>query len=214
MKTPSLDRFYLKINRSIKLVESYLEDKNLSFIITSCRLKPIGLLNNKYCKLQLHNIWIDEYRNSLRIDKKKINIIYNDLSIDCDNAVCTDLYDGLSLDNILKISKLACIIQEKNENDNTTLICCLGVDNYLRTFITINNEYKKCSSLIIGMKNLKLISQNKDIKYFISLDKKINKAFSCNSVRGWITYLPASKDFVTLLSKLDVPVATFLKEKI
>jgi hypothetical protein len=213
MKTPSLDRFYLKINTSIKLAESYTENKDLSFIIKSCRLKPISLLNSKYNKLQLHRLWIDEHGHSLRIDKKKINIIYNDLSIDTTKIVCTDLYNGLSLNDTIKISKLAFILHEMNDEDSY-FISCLGIDNYLRTFLIINNECIKGSGLIIGMKNLKLISKNKDIKYFISLDKKVNKVFPCNSARGWITYLPASKDFITLLDKLDVPVVNYFKEKI
>jgi len=131
MKILSLDSFYKKIKRTVLLVEGYTEIKNLAFILTACRLKPIGLGS----KLELHRHWVDEFGSSLKIIKKKIQIVHNDLSIDREHLPCTDLYYGLSLERIVKMSKLSYLCYGQDEDEIYYIISFLGIDNYLRTYL-------------------------------------------------------------------------------
>ena len=99
MKTPSLDKLYTQLNKHILLAQSYTEVPELFFIIKSCRLKPNKyVFEEKSSKVVLYRDWFDEFGNSLQIKDKKLNLIYNNLSLDANKIVCTDLYYGLSLD--------------------------------------------------------------------------------------------------------------------
>jgi hypothetical protein len=110
MKNLSLNQLYEKLDKSIRLLEAHTEIDKLSFIIKACRLKPKFILEDDMSslnRLALHQQWFDEFNNSVEITKKyKLQIIHNDLNISHIKNICTDLYFGLSLDKIYKISKL------------------------------------------------------------------------------------------------------------
>lgn len=210
MKSPSLDSFYCQIKRAILLVQSYLEDKSLSFIITACRLKPYELIfgQQKY-NLKLYNWWFDEFGNSFKINKNKtINIIYYDLSLNNGKKIiCTDLYYGLSLDKIIKISKLLHIIIGKDSN--TYLLTFLGIDNYLRSYFIKDGRLFRVSPLFLGLKILKNIEKNKDIKYFHKLRSNKKKyVIPCGIRKEWISYLPCRPEFIKLLNEHSLILPT------
>lgn len=217
MKSPSLDNIYAQLNKHILLAQSYSEIKELFFIIKSCRLKPYSyILEDKNNKLILHNHWIDEFNNSLHITKnKKIKLTLNDLSIDKDKIICTDLYYGLPLDKILKISKLVYLSTGKDEDtfEDCCLISCLGIDNYLRTYIYMYGEWSQVSSLLLGLKNLKTISKQIDIDNFIELNNKENIVLPCISGRAWLVCLPATDEFLQLIEKQCEIIFPFFKGK-
>lgn len=211
MKSPSLDNFYIKIDRLIKLTQSYTEVDELYFIIKACRLKPYTYVaEDRNAKLVLHRWWFDEFGNSLQIIKnKRIKIIYNDLNIDRTKIVCTDLYSGLSIDRIAKMSKLAYLYVGKDEDlyDNCVVITFLGLDNYLRSYVQMYGEWHPVSSLVLGMRGLKQLAKYLDIKHFIKLGNKEKLIIPCISGEAWISYMPPSKDFTSLVgTQLDTIV--------
>lgn len=205
MKNISIESFYSSINRHILLAESYSEVPELSFIIKSCRLKPYDfLLNKKNTKLVLYKSWVDEYGNSLNILKnKKLKIIYGDLSINRKRIICTDIYNGLSIGKILKISKLASIIYGRDEDiyQDCLIISLLGIDNYIRAYMYLYGEWQQVSPLLIGLKHLKIMANNTDIKYFREFLIKENSPLPCNEAKEWLTCLPASNNLLELLNK-------------
>jgi hypothetical protein len=203
MKSPSLDKLYHQIGGCLLLAQQYTEISELLFIIKACRLKPHSYLFDKRLnKLILYRQWVDEFGNSLEITKrKKIKITYNDLSLDRDKIICTDLYYGLSLDKVAKISKLAYVCTGKDEDlyQDCIMIAFLGIDNYLRNYMYMYDEWKQVSPLLLGMKNLQLIGKNADIRYFREFSKKENSPIPCISGRQWLTFMPASQEFAELM---------------
>lgn len=213
MKSPSLDTFYSEIDKLILLVQAYTEIDELSFIIKACRLKPYPLKKNY--KLTLHDCWFDEYGNSFKITKnKKINIIYNDLSIK-PNDCSTDLYYGLSIKKVTKISKLLYLCAGKDEdlNEDCFILTFLGIDNYLRSYMFLYGEWKQISPLLLGFKNLKNIGKNTDVKHFIELKNKENMPIPCNSSQAWLTFMPPSEEFLSILGKQFETIVPLLKIK-
>lgn len=204
MNTPNIEKFYEQINKSILLTKAYTEINELEFIIKSCRLKPYNLIidKEKY-KLQLYKKWFDEFGNSLSIIKKnRLKIIYNDLSVD--RAICTDLYFGLSMEKIVKFSKIVHIIAGYNEdtNDHYFLITFVGIDNYLRSYMYDYSQWQKVSPLMLGIKRLKNIFNHLDIKYFHELSNKENFMTPCASSVEWIScLLTPPQEFVKILKK-------------
>ncbi len=211
MKSPSLDKYYQQIDKAILLVERCTEIKELSWIIKSCRLKPslIFFKDEKY-KLKLYDHWFDEFGNSLKIIKnKKLKIISNDLSLDKNKIVCTDLYYGLSFDKIIKISKLIhLIIGKDDEQNNIVFLTFLGIDNYLRSYLYYYNEWKIISPLLLGRISLINIFKFLDIKYFLKLYNKENIITPCATADEWICCLPVPKTFwQTLKNKYDIDLS-------
>jgi hypothetical protein len=205
MKSPSLDRFYLQISKAILLISSFTEIKELYFIIKSCRLKPYDIFykNHKY-NLQLYKHWFDEFGNSLNIIKnKRLSIVYNDLILRDKYIAQTDLYAGLSLDKIIKISKLCHLLIGKIEDTSEycIVLTLLGLDNYLRTYIFCDGEWRTTSPLIIGLTHLKRLAKNLDIKYFLQFKNKENCEIPCAETDEWITYMSPPKDLIDLLQK-------------
>lgn len=205
MKSPSLDTLYTQINKHILLAQSYTEINELAFIIKSCRLKPyLYVFEDKDKILKLHKWWFDEFGNSLKIDKnKRIKLTYNDLSLKIDKINSTDLYYGLSINKIAKISKLAhcCFGKDEDLYENCAIITFMGLDNYLRSYMLLYGRWQQISPLLLGIHNLKVIAQNIDIKYFHELKNKENVPAHCISAGAWLTFMPPSKEFLTLLNK-------------
>ena len=212
MRSPSLDTLYIQLDKHILLAQAYTEINDLSFIIRACRLKPHAyIFGDKNTKLILHRWWIDEHGNSLKIlSNKKIRITYNDLHLD--KVVCTDLYHGLSIEKVVKISKLAHICTGKDEDlyDDCAIITFLGIDNYLRSYMYMYGEWQQVSPLIIGMKNLKLLSEDRAIRYFHELTIKENAPLPCILAEQWITSMPVSKVFESIMNKKHDGLFSFL----
>ena len=201
MKSPNIESLYASLDKSIKLAESYSEIDNLSFIIKACRLKPIDYIKNKSNNIILYRQWADEFGNTFNITKhKKIKIITGDLAAP---HICTDIYYGLSILKISKMSKLLFIYAGKDDDnyDNCYLITFLGIDNFLRSYLYIYDEWRQISPLAIGITNLKNIVKKSDIKYYIKLKNKEKSILPCLTGQAWLTSLPASKEFTDIIRK-------------
>lgn len=194
-----INDFYLKINDHINLVESFSQIKNIQILIKSCRLKPKDFYIKKYDKLILYKDWVDEYNNSICIlTNKKINIYFNDLSIDKRNIINTDLYYGLPINKIAKISKCFYISYGKDEDlDDICIISFLGIDSYLRTYLYLYNEWMQVSPLLIGISNLKLLLSN--FGNFKKLTKKENISLPCANSQSWLSYIPIDNEIIASL---------------
>jgi len=214
MKSPSLDTIYAQLDKHILLAQSYCEIGELVFLIKACRLKPYNFFEDKNTKLILHTWWFDEYNNSLTITKnKKLKVTYNDLQLK--HNICTDLYYGLPIVKIAKISKLAFIFAGKDEDllQDYFMIAFLGIDNYLRAYTYMYGEWRQVSPLLLGLKNLKTIGKNSGIDNYLELKIKDNMPSPCVSTKAWITYLPASSEFLRILDKQHDVVSSIFKTK-
>jgi len=215
MRSPSIDFFYAKTEKLVDLSESYTQIDGLAFIIKACRMKPYDyVFGQKSNRLVLHRWWFDEFGNSLKLIKtKKAKIVYNDLHLDRKRIVCTDLYYGLSMDKVAKMSKLAYICAGKDEDtyQDCFLVSFLGLDNYLRSYLYMYGEWEQVSPLLMGMGHLKFLAEHHDVKQWIKLGKKENLPIPCNSGSAWLTYLPASSELLALLNKDHEILAAILR---
>lgn len=202
--SPSIDSFYQRINKKILLAAAYTEIAELPFIIKSCRLKPYSyVFEDRQKKTVLYDWWFDEFGNSLKItDKKKIEIIYNDLALDTNKITCTDLYSRLEISKILKISKLAYIVAGKDEdiNQDFYMIHLLGIDMYWRSYLFMYGEWQQISPLMMTFDILNFIAKKHELKYFLEVDKK-SVPVPCFTSKQWLTSLPISEDLYKILKK-------------
>lgn len=202
MRSPSIERLHHQLQRRIKLVESYTEIKGMEFIIRACRLKPYEhLFEEKEKKILLHRWWIDEFNNSLILKKKKVQLIYNDLRLDRQKIVSTDLYYGLSLSNVAKMSRLIHLVAGQDEDllQECYLLTFLGIDEHLRSYLYWYGEWQQVSPLLMGMKSLELLAQDTEVKHYHQIGKKENSAIPCVNGRTWLSLLPPSEAFLNLL---------------
>ena len=192
-----IEEYYQKINPELNLVSSYLEDKSIKDIFIKCRLKPYKYNAQFNRKLILRDHWVDEFNNSLILDGKKIKIIENDLTLDSDVIKITDMYQGLSLDKVYKISKMMYISYGKDEDygEDCFIITLLGIDNYLRTFCLYNYRWYTFSPLSLKINNLKKIIQNQDVKLFKRFNDKEDIIFPCHKKEEWLVSLPIHPSF-------------------
>ena len=196
---------YTELHRHVLLAQAYIEIKELFFIIRACRLKPYDyMFENKSNKLILYRKWFDEFGNSFELtNNKRIKITYNDLSLDRQKIVCTDLYYGISLESVVKISKLAfvCLGKEENSYQDCIVLTFLGIDNYLRSFAFTDGEWQAVSPLILGLKNLRTIGSNRDLRYFREISIKENPPIPCFAPEAWLTYMPPNRVFTALIER-------------
>lgn len=216
MKSPSLESFYHKIDKKISLAQAYTEIEGLSYIIKSCRLKPSSyVFQDRENKITLHEWWFDEFGNSLQIKDKKINIIYNDLSLEREKIVCTDLYSNLDISKIVKVSKVAYVAAGKDDDfyRDIYLLGLLGLDDYWRCYLHLYGEWAQVSPLLIGLETLGIITKKIELKYFTELDNNKNIPIPCVSGHQWLTSLPLSDELLNILKKEHEQLLSFLYKK-
>lgn len=191
-----IEEYYDKIMPEVNLVASYLEDPSVKDIIIRCRLKPYKYNAQFNRKLILRTHWIDEFNNSIYFNNKKIKIVENDLTIDRQEIRQTDIYYGLSINKISKISKKAYLVLGKDEdlNKDYANITFLGIDGFFRNFMLYDGEWNQYSTLSIGLDNLKKMVDNLNLVHFRSFDKK-NKTFPILDKQEWMTSLPVHSNF-------------------
>lgn len=171
------------IDSKISYVQAYSQIKELSFILKTCKLKPLD-------KKLVSTSWYDEYHNLLKITpNKNIIINYNDLSVPYKPT--SDLYFNLSIDKIVKISKYCVIYLGQDESQDIILTSFLGVDNKLRAYLYID-EWTQVSPLLLGVNKLKQLyyDVNKNSYY----QRMVNSPLPCDKVRMYVAPLPIKKE--------------------
>jgi hypothetical protein len=200
-----IDKLHVMLNKHILLAEKYSEIHGLTFIIRACRLKPYDIVFRKHgSRIVLHRCWIDEYGNSLNIVRRSgIKILHNDLSINKSKLPSTDLYEGLSIEKIASISKLAFILVGKTFDtyDDHIVISFLGIDNHLRTFVYLDGIWSLQSSLCLGLKVLQQIARNVDVKHFKKLKQNKPVVYPCVKQQIWVSFWPPSKELESVLEE-------------
>jgi len=205
MKNSSLDTFYAELSKHILIVQSFMEIKNFSFLIRACRLKPYSCIFKKQePRLLLYRWWFDEFGNSLKIDNyKKVTIVQNDLALDRDKIACTDLYFGLSLANVAKISKLLHVCSGKESNylhQDYVFLSFLGIDNYLRTYLHLG-EWQQVSPLLLGLENLRFLANNKEINHILHMEDETHTPIPSTRSHQWLAASSQSKMLMDLIRK-------------
>lgn len=143
MRNVDLEKFYGKIDGSIKLIAAWSEDKTLEQIIRSCRLKPYSLFTRMEYGTNLEKHWVDEYGNSLIVEEKNVQIVSNDLSIEKDTRISTDLFYGRNIEYFIETGKSALITYN--------IVSIYGDDQYLRSFVFDEQRWVNISPLMIGI---------------------------------------------------------------
>lgn len=207
----TLDGMYVFLKKYLLLVDAYLED-DISWIIKACRLRPYDLVfDKKRLSPILYTNWFDEFRGILKIQEDKtIKIYYNDITIDYTKIYISDIYHGLSLDKVVKISDLFYLFTGEINSEEFYVISFLGIDNYLRTYI-YDGEWKKTSSLMLGLSNLKFIFKNKNMDEFKKLSRNYNIEMPCVSPQSWLSCLPVDEQLLKILEKKHGALFSFLK---
>jgi hypothetical protein len=204
MKSPSLDKLYTQLHKHIVLAQSYTEFTNLALIIQSCRLKPNDyVFRKKSLKTILYSDWFDEYGNSLHFNKKTVSLVYGDLSLDRDKIVNTDLYYGLSLDRVIKMSKMAfiCLGVDEDLLEDCFFLTFLGLDNYFRSYLFLHGDIQQVSSLLLGLDTLQMLVQHIGLQYSKKLDSLEKCPLPCQRTQAWLSCLPLSSALVSDIRK-------------
>lgn len=208
--TISLERFYTTIQRHCNLIQSYLELPNIEFVIKACRLKPCQLIffiskkKKWYNKLVVYRWWFDEFGNSLEIDgKKRLIITYNDLRLKLKRITMTDLYAGLTMDRVAKMSSVIHIVNSKDEDlhQDCYLLTFLGLDHYFRSYLYWFGEWQQVSPLLLGIENLLQLAEKRDERYFRELSLVKNCLLGCQGEQAWLSCLPCGPDFREILKE-------------
>ncbi len=180
------------MKKQIQLVKGYTELDYLPFLISTCRLKPAEVFNQKYPKLVLkvYKKWADEFGNYLYIDEyKSLNIVKN--SINKKDFFSSDLYGGLNYKSVEKISDKVFIgYGEDPDIGEVVYYSLLGKDKYLRSFIYANGKWSKFSSLLLGLKFFKEYMEETEYLQFKEVNWETDKIFPLQNYRQWISYLP------------------------
>jgi hypothetical protein len=204
MKSPNLDALYETLDGSLILAQSYTQQPNLTWILKACRMKPYEyVFGAKLKKTMLYRHWFDEYGHSLLIEKKDISIVYNDLSLPYDKIICTDLYSGLSINNVAKMSKLVhlCPGKDQDLNKECFLVSFFGLDNYLRCYLYLYGRWQHVSPLLLGLDSLQILAQHVDAQYFRQLPAPKNVAWPCQSGKAWLSLCPVPESLLEELHK-------------
>lgn len=205
MKNPSLDLLHVELARHIQLVQSYTEIEGLDFVIQSCRLKPYTyVFEERNKKLNLYRKWFDEYGNLLHVNNdRSIDITFNKISLKKESIISTDLYFGLGVEKFARISKMVHVCHGATElGKSFVFMTFLGVDNYLRCYFAYQNDWRQVSPLLLGLENLLRIGRHQNIQYFTHQESgKENSPLPCLSSQQWISPLPLTPQFISLLRK-------------
>jgi hypothetical protein len=212
-KVQNIEELYLRLNRHLTLAVGYTEIEALPFIIQACRLKPYQLVHKTINgRLMLHKQWIDEYGNSLYLDgTNRLEIVLNDLSIDRSRLRITDLYHGLPIEKVSRISKMAVLLLGRQED--YCLLSLLGIDDYLRTFVWWRGEWKKYSPLYLGVALLQSLGENLDWSGYREAEGKVLALHRSRRGKTWLTQWPPNKEFVSVLKEWDVPALDFINQQ-
>lgn len=192
MKNRDLENFYSKINGSIKLISAYVQQPNLINIIKACRLKPYSAFSKGFdYKTTFERHWVDEFGNSLILNNKHFNILLNDLNINENTNISSDLFFGRSLKETIKYSKLIMIVSGKYDDKDFCLLGLFGEDEYLNTFM-FSDKWFKVSSLFFGIRALNQLFRNVDKRNIVQINhKNIKLELECEIACGITTKLPA-----------------------
>lgn len=187
MKTAdTFDTYTKAVDKSARLVSSYLEDDYYYKLIKTARLKPIVKITSN-SKLKLINHWIDEFGNSFIIENKKIKYLFGDIRLLNDPKIKTDICFGLKMEEIFRLSKILYCGISKNYYE----LCFLGDDNYLRSYLIYDDCIQPISPLYFKRDIIEQIFDSDDNKKILT-----GSILRIADTDHYITKIPSSLDVV------------------
>lgn len=186
MKKTDFDSYSKRIDKYAKLVSSYLEDDYYYKLIKVCRLKPYEKIKVN-SKLKLINHWVDEFGNSLLIDKKNVSILIGDIKLFQDIKIKTDIMFNMSIEEVKNNSRALYFGVAEHYYE----LCFRGADNYLRSYMAFDNELQVISSLLFDRKIIEEILDFKDDKKIIT-----QNILGIENSDHYLTKLPSSLKLV------------------
>lgn len=176
-----------KINKLKSLANTVMEDSVFADIINYCSLEP-DIIKYKY---KFVPNWSDHFGFTLSLEnKKKPEIKFTKIN----KTLNVDLYSGLNLHQVLKITDKICIVKAEDNilNKKITIYLCLCADKKIRAFIDYNNSITRASPLIIGYENLYDFLKNKETIHWIKKENNIEINF--DNVNIYYSIYPIPKD--------------------
>ncbi len=159
MKNITIEKFYQKIKKKIKLISAYLDKPSYEFLITSCRMKPLSVFlgNFSFKKISLEPVWLDEFGNALIV---KDNSTYLHFDYYKAPLLSTDLYRNKGFHNFLENNKLMAY-SKQNERK---IVAFLSEELMWRAWEIKEQDLIICSPLLLGLEFLKFAGEQRDIK--------------------------------------------------
>jgi hypothetical protein len=199
IKNTDIETLYNKIDGRINLIGSYIGDPELlPKIIKSCRLKPYSIFSgNHQSKTVFEHHWVDEFGNSLKIEDKTLKIVMNDIQINKNTKISTDLFFGYSIDRVAKNSKCVLVINGEFFDEPCYCAVFYGKDEFLRSFFWYK-ELTKISPLLLGINTLREFFKNIHNLIKSDIDKnKIDMSIKFNVLDCIVCWEPAGwKDHI------------------
>lgn len=140
------ETFYSKHIKCFKIFAANVGDKSFDWLMRACRLKPYSVFEKGFNGNTFHRWWVDEWDNSIVLEKDKLVVILNDPNIKKRTNTKTDLFFGRSIPSTVEQSQTALLIDNR--------LVCYGHDEFLRAFELPN---KRIAPISIGIDNLKQI---------------------------------------------------------
>ena len=166
MNSQSIETFYSRIGKRIKLFAAFTGSSYIDQIIKMSRLKPANVFVSgfKHDRATLEKIWVDEFDNRLILKGKKIQLKSNCQPLD---KPITDIYRNQTFEFILKNSLIAIV----GLVENRKIVILWGSDNYLRCYRDEGDRWIVSSPICAGIKILKFFWSDKGLS-FEELGKK------------------------------------------
>jgi hypothetical protein len=172
------------------LTASYLEDKTVAEIIMYCNLEPKR--ERSYFEFKPNSSWVDSYGCQIYLKKNKKEVLFTNINL-INNY---DIYAGLNLDQLLKITDKICIVKGIDEDFNKEFVYynCLCVDKKIRSYLVYNEKIYKTSPLYLGYEALYEFIKNKNIIHWYS--KESNIFIPCLNQKIYYSCYPLPKDLL------------------
>jgi len=216
-----IERFHIQLEAYINLAAKFVEKPEVAFMIRSCRMKPKAMMTSgrkiaeELKTLTLQKEWFDEWGNSVAIQKNslpanRVGFNFEDLTIERDDLSSSDIYFGLSLENVKKVSRVVMVSVGIDEDflEPCCLLSFLGLDGFLRSHLLFCGEWNQVSPLYMGeqgfrvlFKTLQKIDDGEGVVFKIQQGKEKSLPTPCFRADQWISCLPVSKEFLETLKK-------------
>lgn len=207
----SYEDFYKRLDKHIAAAEAFSQNKDLNFIIKSCRLKPSKfLLDSKTFEdsFYIDKLWIDEEGNGLKLTNSNIEVVPQCTQFINMKIISTDIYKFRNINENLKLAQTVIILR-----DSTKEYLFLFLKNQMFQYYVLSDNQidYSFSPLMLNIDFLSLfkseVNSIKDIKLI-----NINNALTQERVLKGFMFNPFNLNIKTLLSKKGFKWAEKLKE--
>jgi hypothetical protein len=213
-----IDRLHINIHSSIELAAALMKMPCIADIIRLCQMTPKNLIDKNHSNELYYNSdvkttshyyshWVDPFGHVMKLNKSHgwFEIQPYIIGARSENIYNRDMYAGLSIAKIAKISKFIDILFGKDIDleEDYIVLTFLGIDDKLRTYVYIYGEWESYPSLLIGSKALRDISENKAMSEFKEIRAARRIIYECSSQKRWLSALPLPKELSIMIDGND-----------